>query len=93
MLAASPRVVSYRLHKPTNQAVVTFNGKDVYLGQHGTAESRERYDRAIAEWLANGRRLHVAFGPARGPADRMKLGESTRHGFGQSLGDSQLPGR
>ena len=33
------------------------NGKDVYLGAHGTKASRAAYDRTIAEWLANGRRL------------------------------------
>ena len=33
------------------------NGRDVYLGRHGTAASRAEYDRVIAEWLANGRRL------------------------------------
>ena len=31
---------SYRLHKPSGQAVVTLNGRDYYLGKHGTAESR-----------------------------------------------------
>ena len=32
---------SYRLHKPTGQAVVTLNGKDHYLGRHGTRESKD----------------------------------------------------
>jgi integrase len=50
------RTPSYRLHKPSGQAVVTLNGEDVYLGKHGTAESKGEYDRLIAEWLANGRR-------------------------------------
>jgi hypothetical protein len=36
--------------------VVTLNGRDHLLGSYGTAASRERYDRLIAEWLANGRR-------------------------------------
>jgi hypothetical protein len=27
-----PRIPGYRHHKPTNQAVVTLKGKDVYLG-------------------------------------------------------------
>ncbi len=26
-------------------------GRDHYLGPHGTSESRERYDRLLAEWL------------------------------------------
>ena len=40
---------SYRLHKASGQAVVTINGKDRYLGTHGTQESRELYARVIAE--------------------------------------------
>ena len=50
------RTPSYRLHKPTGQAVVTLNGRDHYLGLHSTPESRAEYDRLLAEWLANGRR-------------------------------------
>jgi integrase len=48
---------SYRLHKPSGQAVVTLDGWDHYLGRHGTPESHADYDRLVAEWLANGRRL------------------------------------
>lgn len=53
----SHRTPSYRLHKPTGQAVVTLNGRDRYLGKHGIPESRAEYDRLIAEWLSNGREL------------------------------------
>ena len=38
-------------------AVVTLNGKDFYLGPHGTKTSKQEYDRLIGEWLANGRIL------------------------------------
>lgn len=48
---------SYRLHKPTGQAVVRLNGRDFYLGRHGTPESRAEYDRLISEWLSSGRRF------------------------------------
>ncbi len=48
---------SYRHHKPTALAVVTIDGRDIYLGPYKSAESRERYDRTIAEWLSAGRRL------------------------------------
>lgn len=58
----SVRTPSYRLHRPTGQAVVTIDGKDRYLGRHGTAASRAEYDRLVAEWLANGRRLPAARG-------------------------------
>ncbi|MDG3007697.1 hypothetical protein [Paludisphaera mucosa] len=51
------RTPSYRHHKGTGQAVVTFDGRAVNLGLHGSEASRKAYDRVIAEWLANGRRL------------------------------------
>jgi integrase len=55
-MPVSPRVPSYRLHKPSGRAVVTIGGADVYLGTHGTKTSRDEYDRVIGEWMANGRR-------------------------------------
>ena len=57
MPANTSRTPSYRLHKPSGQAVVTIDGRDFYLGRHGSDQSRAEYDRMIAEWLANGRRL------------------------------------
>jgi integrase len=48
-------VPKYRLHRASRQAVVTLNGRDVYLGPHGTKASRLEYDRVVAEWLANRR--------------------------------------
>lgn len=51
---------SYRLHRQSGQAIVTLDGRDILLGAHGSAESVAAYDRYIAEWLANGRRLAVA---------------------------------
>src|SRR6516165_6634127 len=57
MPLASLRTPSYRLHKPTGQAVVTLCGRDFYLGRHGSPESRAEYDRLIVEWISNGRRL------------------------------------
>src|SRR5262249_7977852 len=52
------RAPSYRLHKPTGQAVVTLDGRDFYLGKHGTPASLSEFDRLVSEWLANGRTLH-----------------------------------
>lgn len=43
------------LHKSTGQARVRLNGRDVYLGVHGTAEATIAYHRVIAEWEASGR--------------------------------------
>src|SRR5262245_19916382 len=57
-----PRLVhatpKYRLHRPSGQAVVTIQGKDRYLGRHGSKASKAEYDRRIAEWLAKGRLDH-----------------------------------
>jgi len=54
------RLPAYRSHKPSGQAVVTLDGKDIYLGVHGTAASRAAYEQVITEWIANGRRLPTA---------------------------------
>ena len=35
--ARTPRIPAYRLHKAYSQAVVTLNGRDHYLGKHGTS--------------------------------------------------------
>jgi integrase len=51
---------SYRLHRTSGQALVTLDGRDFYLGRHGTRSSRAEYDRLIGEWLAHGRRLPPA---------------------------------
>ena len=44
MSARSQQVPSYRLHKASGQAVVTLCGRDLYLGPHGSPESRSKYD-------------------------------------------------
>lgn len=48
---------SYRLHKPTGQAIVLLSGKMFYLGPYGTKVSKAEYDRVVGEWLAAGRML------------------------------------
>ncbi len=53
----SKSVPRYCKHRASGQAVVTLNGKDIYLGRYGSRVSRMEYDRLIAEWLAHGRRL------------------------------------
>ena len=40
------RLPSYRLHRPSGQAVVTLDGRDHYLGRHGSPASRAAY-----EWI------------------------------------------
>src|SRR4051794_13506782 len=66
-VSPSPRIPTYRRHKPTGQAVVTLNGKDHYLGKHGTPASREKYGRLIAEWLERGGQTPSAPDPGRPP--------------------------
>ena len=34
-----------------------YPGRDIYLGRYGTPQSRAEFDRLLAEWLSNGRRL------------------------------------
>jgi integrase len=51
------RTPKYRLHRPTGQAVVTLNGRDIYLGKHGTKQSKDAYRQKIAEWSAGGGQL------------------------------------
>jgi integrase len=36
---------------------VTLDGRDIYLGRYGSPKSRAEFDRLLAEWLTNGRRL------------------------------------
>jgi hypothetical protein len=50
-----PSPPKYRKHRASGQAIVTLNGKDHYLGPHGTTASRNAYDRLTGEWLTAGR--------------------------------------
>ncbi len=52
---STQHVPTYRQRKSRGLAVVTINGKDLYLGQFNSRESRTKYDRLIQEWLASGR--------------------------------------
>src|SRR5262245_18791543 len=45
MSALTPRTPSYRHHKPSGQAVVTQDGRDIYLGRYGSPESRKWFQR------------------------------------------------
>jgi integrase len=44
------RPPQYRLHKTTKQAVVSFFGKQVYLGPYGSQGSLERYQKLLKDW-------------------------------------------
>ncbi|MCA9102213.1 MAG: hypothetical protein KDA63_13715, partial [Planctomycetales bacterium] len=45
------RTPKYRLHKGSGQALVQIGGRRIYLGKHGTEESKQRYRRLVADWL------------------------------------------
>jgi integrase len=45
----------YCNHKPSGRAFVRVGGRQVWLGRHGTQESKDRYLAAVAEWVAKGR--------------------------------------
>ena len=54
------KVPSFRHHKASSQGFVELNGRRIYLGRYDLPETRQRYDRTIAEWLAGGRSQHVS---------------------------------
>ncbi len=45
----SRKIPNYRHHKACNLAVVTIDGKDVYLGEYNSPESKAKYERLISE--------------------------------------------
>jgi len=57
MPVLTSKLPKYSKHRATGQAVVTIGGRDIYLGKHNTTASRAVYNRLVAEYLANDRRL------------------------------------
>lgn len=51
------KIPSYRKHRASGKAIVTLDGKDFYLGNHGTRRSKREYEKLVSEWLARGREL------------------------------------
>ena len=49
----STRIPKYRLHKGSGQALVQINGQRIYLGKYGSDESKEKFQRLVAEWLVS----------------------------------------
>ena len=47
----STRPPKYCLHKPSGQARVRIDGKDIYLGEFNSQKSQERYNEIIARFL------------------------------------------
>ncbi len=52
IVARKIRKPAYVHHKPTGQGRIRIGGKDIYLGEYGTPDSRARYEAHIAQWLA-----------------------------------------
>jgi hypothetical protein len=61
-------VPSYKFHKPSGQARVRLNGRDLYLGKLGTPESLAEYERVCAEVRASAVSVQAA-ARSGGPAD------------------------
>ena len=59
MAAKEKRYPSLRLHKGTGQGVVTLNGRDYYLGLHGTDKCLANYKRLIGEYKVLGKAFGV----------------------------------
>jgi integrase len=49
------RIPELKHHKPSNRAYVMLACQRVYCGPWGSAEARQRYDAAVARWLATQR--------------------------------------
>jgi integrase len=48
------KVPAYRRHTASGQAVVRLTDRDIYLGKHGSAASREAYKRFVARYIERG---------------------------------------
>jgi hypothetical protein len=46
-------VPAYQLHRGSGQAKVRIDGEDIYLGPHGSPESRERYEELVRKLLSD----------------------------------------
>jgi len=51
----SVKIPKYRRHKKIYARVV-LSGREIYLGIYGSSESKEAYERIVAEWLSEGRK-------------------------------------
>jgi integrase len=65
----------YRHYKPKDLAVVRIDGRDHYLGKHGSPESWERYHRLLADRASVGRSSTPAEPPTGGSANERTVAE------------------
>lgn len=52
-------IPSYGLHRATGQARVRIDGKDVYLGPHGSEESKRQYEQIVRKLITDRARAEV----------------------------------
>jgi hypothetical protein len=64
---------SYRLYKRTNQVVITIDGEDHSLGEFGSLESKQKYQRLIRAWLDRQERPGVGVPAATRPRESEKF--------------------
>ncbi len=60
-MARKPKKSGYWHHKPSGQAYVRLDGKDHYLGEYNSPESRDRYGELIRGWTLQGNVDAVTF--------------------------------
>jgi hypothetical protein len=70
------RLPKYRHNKGKDLALVTFDGRDFYLGKYGLQESRAAYDPLIGHWVAHGRCLPLDPQALALPAPALQPGAS-----------------
>jgi hypothetical protein len=95
MARPRPLEPKYRFHKSSGQAYVVIDAKDVWLGEYGSAASRNKYHHVLSEWIARDRQGPPPLGRAdagatAGPDVTMVLAAFLRHAhnyYGQR-GDS-----
>ena len=57
---------TYCIHARSQRAYTTVDGRQIQLGAANSPESRDVFDRVLAEWYANGRKLPQASSAAKG---------------------------
>ena len=67
----TPRMPKY-CRASKGRAYCRLRGEWISLGKYGTSESRERFDRVVAEWLSGGRQLPE---PEAGQPDQFTISE------------------
>src|SRR5258708_7456757 len=72
---AASHLPKYRHYKPKDLAVVRLDSKDHYLGRYDSEESREKYRRLVAEWIAGGDSARPCSTTSVKPAEGLTVNE------------------